>query len=290
VTELIVRRLVSRAPLIAFVTLAFAISWMIWSPLVVGSCTNARVPPSVLYYAGVLGPTIAAFICGAAGAPASPGSLVQRLLHWRVHPVWYVVAIVLPFAVRGLAIAATSTLQSAPGALLPRPAEAIARILVLMVLLVPFEEVGWRGYALPILQRKRSPLASSVILGGIWGLWHLPLAWACVGHQQSSNPWSYMLWFLATILPVSCLMTWLFNRTGESVFIASLFHIAINTADFGLVLPQSTGNSVLLGTSIISTLLVGILWRHDRLKPAVFETARLLHNEPAESTFEPKSD
>lgn len=198
---------------------------------------------------------------------------MRRLVRWKVHLAWYAVAIFLPFAVRGLAIAAVITLQNHPGTLLLRPSESIARIAVLMVLLVPLEEVGWRGYALPILQRQYSPLASSVILGGIWGLWHLPLAWACVGYQQSGDPWTYMVWFLATIIPVSCLVTWLFNRTGESVLLASLFHISINTADFGLMLPPRTGNSVLFGTTIISTLLVGLLWRHGKLAPASIEAA-----------------
>lgn len=262
------RHIVRRAPVLAFATLAFAISWAIWSPLVVGSCTNWRAPSWFLYYAGVLGPTIAAFLCGAAGAPAPPRLLVHRLVRWKVHLAWYAVAIFLPFALHGLAIAAVTAVQNDPGTLLLRPAESIARIAVLMVLLVPLEEVGWRGYALPILQRQYSPLVSSVILGGIWGLWHLPLAWACVGYQQSSDPWTYMVWFLATIIPVSCLVTWLFNRTGESVLLASLFHISINTADFGLALPPRTGNSVLFGTAIISTLLVGFLWLHGRLEPA----------------------
>jgi uncharacterized protein len=199
--------------------------------------------------------------------------LVRRFLHWKVHPGWYAVAVFLPFVVRGLAIAVVITLQNDPGALVFRSAESITRIAVLMMLLVPFEEIGWRGYALPILQRQYSPLASSMILGGIWGLWHLPLAWACVGHQQSSDPWLYTVWFVATIIPVSCLMTWLFNRTGESVLIASLLHVAVNTADFGLVLPARTGNSVLFATTIISTLLVGLLWRHNRLKPVTSSDA-----------------
>jgi uncharacterized protein len=267
------RDIVGRAPVLAFATLAFAISWAIWSPLVVGACTNGGPRSWFLYYTGVLGPTIAALLCGGAGAPAPPRMLVRRLIRWRVHLAWYAVAIFLPFAVRGLAILAIATMQNDPGPLVLRPAESIARIAVLMVLLVPFEEVGWRGYALPILQRRYSPLASSVILGGIWGLWHLPLAWACVGHQQSSDPWTYTVWFLATIIPVSCLLTWLFNATGESVLLASLFHVSINTADFALVLPQVTGNAVLFVTTTISTLLVGLLWRHNRLNPASIEAA-----------------
>lgn len=268
-----IRGIVSRAPVIAFATLAFAVSWAIWSPLVVGACTNWGARSWFLYYAGVLGPMLAAFLCGGAGAPASPSMLMRRLVRWKVHLAWYAVAIFLPIAVRGLAIVAVTTIQNDSGPLVLQPAESIARIAVLMVLLVPFEEVGWRGYALPILQRRYSPLASGVILGGIWGLWHLPLAWACVGHQQSSDPWTYMVWFLATIIPVSCLVTFLFNGTGESVLLASLFHVSINTADVAVVLPQGTGNSVLFVTTIISTLLVGLLWWHGRLAPASIEAA-----------------
>ena len=79
-----------------------------------------------------------------------------------------------------------------------------------------------------------------------------------------------MVWFLASIIPLSCLMTWLFNRTGESVLLASLFHISVNVADFGLVLPSRTGNLVLLGTTIISTLAVGFLWRNGGLDKAAY--------------------
>ena len=259
---------VSRAPVIAFATLAFAISWAIWLPLIIGPCTTWDARSWFIYYAGVIGPTIAAFICGAAGAPASPRLLVRRLVHWKVHPGWYAIALLLPIAVRVLAFAIVTAFQNDPGAIAFRPVDSIARIAVLMVVLVPLEEIGWRGYALPVLQRRYSPLLASLIVGGIWGLWHLPLAWACGGFQESSDPLTYMAWFLASIIPLSCLMTWLFNRTGESVLLASLFHISVNIADFGLVLPSRTGNLVLLGTTIISTLVVGFLWRNGSLDKA----------------------
>jgi len=260
-----VRQIVSRAPVIAFAALAFAISWAIWSPLVVGACADWGSRSWFLYYAGVVGPTIAAFLCALAGPPGTLSSLVQRVERWKVRPAWYVVAIFLPFALRGLAIAAVRTLQNDHEPLLLRPAESIAQIAVLMLLLVPLEEIGWRGYVLPLLERRYSPLASSVLVGGMWGLWHLPLAWACVGYQQSSSPGTYMAWFMATIIPVSCLVTWLFNSTSGSVILVSLFHVSINLADFGVVLPLKTGNSVLFATTVISAMLAGLLWRHSRL-------------------------
>ena len=92
----------------------------------------------------------------------------------------------------------------------------------------------------------------------------LPLAWANVGYQRTENPWSYMAFFFVTILPVSCLATWIFNRTRESVLLVSLFHIAINLADFVLVLPAKTGQAVLLVNFVVSAAVVSIIYRAGR--------------------------
>jgi membrane protease YdiL (CAAX protease family) len=213
-----------------------------------------------LYYAGVIGPAAAAFLCSG-GTP-----LLNRISRWRVPAVWYAAAITLPFLIRGVAVAA----EVGSGIEL-RPIESIARTVALMVFLVPFEEIGWRGYLLPVVQRRYSPLVASLVVGVIWALWHAPLAWAEVGYQQSEQPWHYMLWFTASILPISCLATWIFNGSGESVPAVTLFHIAVNLADYVVVLPGASGESVLLSTSIITALVVGVIvWRdrNFRLRPA----------------------
>ena len=145
-----------------------------------------------------------------------------------------------------------------------RPAADIARVALLMLLLVPFEEVGWRGCALPLLEKRFRPFVASLILAGIWALWHLPLAWASVGFQRSDQPWRYMLWFTISIVPITLLATWLFHRTGESVILVSLLHIAVNLADFVLVLPSRQGETALLVTSAVTLLVVAAVWRRIR--------------------------
>ncbi|HEV7241651.1 MAG TPA: type II CAAX endopeptidase family protein [Thermoanaerobaculia bacterium] len=256
-------QVVARAPILSFVVLALAISWGIWTPLVLGSTRPSGAAAWVIYYAGVIGPAAAALICAVLGSAVTPAALLRRLSRWKLPFRWYAIAILLPFAVRGVAVAGVLLSQGASWRVALRPAETIARITVLMVLLVPFEEIGWRGYLLPLLQRRWTPLASSVIVGGVWALWHLPLAWASVGYQRSDEPWRYMAYFVGTIIPVSCVATWLFNRTGESLLLVSLFHIAINLADFILVLPSRIGEPVLLVTSIVTTFVVGAAWWRD---------------------------
>jgi CAAX protease family protein len=258
-----VTQVVARAPIASFVVVAYAISWGIWAPLVFGPARLSGPVAWAIYYSGVIGPAAAAFVCAALGSCVTPAALLRRLTRWRVPFAWYATAVLLPFAIRGVAVAGVALFEGASWRMAVRPAETIGRIAVLMVLLVPFEEIGWRGYVLPLLQRQYTPLVSSIILGGIWALWHLPLAWASVGHQRSDEPWRYMACFVATIIPVSCLVTWLFNRTGESVLLVSLLHIAINMADFVLVLPPRAGELILLAGSLVTALVVAAAWRRD---------------------------
>ena len=238
----------------SFVILALAISWTLWSPLLFAKELGRW--SWVLYYAGVIGPAAAAFVC----ARADREPLARRVLRWRVHPLWYGAALLLPLLIRGVALAAANVRP------VFRPAEEIAKVTLLMLVAVPFEEIGWRGYALPRLQRRYSALVSSLILACIWALWHLPLAWASVGYQQSERPWAYMARFFVTIIPITCFATWLFNRTGESVPVVSLFHIVINLADFLFVLPSRTGETVLwLGTAILAAIVAVLWWRDGTL-------------------------
>lgn len=243
---------VARFPIASFTTLAIAISWAIWSPLLIAGTLPHR-HALLLYYAGVIGPAAAAVLCSGS-AP-----LLTRIRRWRVPAAWYVAAVTIPFLIRGVSVAAAVGWE-----LEFRSMEPIAQTTALMILLVPFEEIGWRGYLLPVVQRRYSPLASSLIVGGIWALWHWPLAWASVGYQQSERPWHYMLWFTVSIVPISCLATWLFNGSGESLAVVSLFHIAVNLADFIVVLPRASGESVLLSTSVLTAVVAGVIWSRDR--------------------------
>jgi membrane protease YdiL (CAAX protease family) len=82
------------------------------------------------------------------------------------------------------------------------------------------EELGWRGVALPLLQRRLSPLMSGLVLGVAWALWHLP-AFALSGTVQSA--WSFGPYF-AGLLALSVIITWFFNVSGGSILVAWLVH------------------------------------------------------------------
>ncbi len=87
----------------------------------------------------------------------------------------------------------------------------------------PIEELGWRGLALPLLQRKFAPFWAGLILGVIWGLWHFP-AFLLSGTPQSA--WSFTPFFVGSVA-ISVIVTPLFNATRGSILLPALFHFQL---------------------------------------------------------------
>lgn len=92
-----------------------------------------------------------------------------------------------------------------------------------LIILGPLsEEIGWRGYALDRLQTKWNALTSSLVVGIMWGLWHLPLF---IMTGTSQNVLNIPFWgFLCNLISLSVLYTWLHNNTGGSIWTAIFFH------------------------------------------------------------------
>lgn len=114
------------------------------------------------------------------------------------------------------------------------------------------EEIGWRGYLQPTLQKRWSPFTSTLIVGGIWAIWHLPL-WFVVGSNQTSMNF---LWFTLIALALSFLMTVIYLYT-KSIFLCIIFHSLINSF-WEVYIPNtnvSSGLFTLLFALVIFTAL-----------------------------------
>ena len=146
---------------------------------------------------------------------------LRRLLQWRMPLGWWgVLFLGIPICFYGGA-ALKGTID-AP--LLAASWPTISLAFAQAFFIGPIEEFGWRGIALPLLQRSLSPLTSAVLLGLIWGLWHLP-AFFLGGAPQAS--WSFPA-FLLAIVALSVILTSLFNASGGSLLVAALFHAQAN--------------------------------------------------------------
>ena len=208
----------TRHDLVLYFLLAFALSWSIW-PLIALNPTSSPLVP--------FGPLIAAVIVSMlAGGLRELRALLGQLTRWRVHPIWYGIALAGPFLISLIA----GVLTVATGAPPPDPREYNDPVAILVTLLSTilivglFEEVGWRGFALPRLQTRLPALWAALVLGGIWALWHLPVL---ISDPTGQRP---PLQFVVGILAQSVILAWLYNSTNASLPIVIIFHAAINTA------------------------------------------------------------
>jgi membrane protease YdiL (CAAX protease family) len=125
----------------------------------------------------------------------------------------------------------------------------------LVVGLVNGEELAWRGFALPHLQAKYNALTSSIVLGVIWTLFHLPLFFTATGSSQAEM--SFVSFLISTI-SMTVLYTWMYNNTRGSVLMAYLFHAAANTWTqvFSIDHTNHLVNWILTGLLVLAAAIV----------------------------------
>lgn len=140
---------------------------------------------------------------------------------------------------------------------LPLPERVEIPLFQVPVLLVMFfigdtgEELGWTGYATDPLQNRWGALKGSLILGGVWALWHaIPLV-------QTGNPASWVLWQTLGTIPLRILHVWIYNNTGKSVFATTLFHVTGNIS--WTLFPNSGSHYNPFVTTTITLITAGVV-------------------------------
>ena len=130
------------------------------------------------------------------------------------------------------------------------------------------EEPGWRGFALPRLQAKLSPLVSSLILGVFWAVWHAPARFRGIEAKSLSD--TLVEWGL--ILVVTVILAWFFNRTKGSILVTALIHPAMNTT--GQFLTGSLGAVILLFVFMLLVIVLDRMWRRlPSDSPAIYQVS-----------------
>ena len=222
-------------PLLWFYILAFALAWLGWIPLALESRGSIRSHPAFLALPllPAVAPMVAAVIVAqVTGGKAGMGALLKGLVHWRVDVAWYAVAIFAPLVLQ-LAGMFVTALFHFSDTFYPTYGSAMELFILAFVTALisnPWEEVGWRGFALPRLQKRSTALVATLIVGVLWALWHLPIFF------WTSNPMSeypFLPWFIG-VVALAFIYTWLYNSTKGSILLAAIFHVSLNT--FGAVM------------------------------------------------------
>lgn len=229
--------------------LIFVVSWIGAAPMVLASwadegpvwqgLASSLAPFQPLMFFGTLLVTVfVTFVnYGFTGLKSLGGALVR----FRVRGIWYFACLAGPFL---LVIA---------GSLLARhfdprlPVFSISPAMLVMVsqifgvyLLLNTEEVAWRGYVLPHLQGRMSPLRANLILGVVWTVFHSPLFLMKGGHPAG---YSFLV-FAVMVMAITLIAGYIFNATRGSILISHLLHQSFNAWGEGLrVFPSMNGGS-----------------------------------------------
>lgn len=234
-----------------FLLISFGLAWgilglYVFLPERMGEVFGQLTGNHPLFFLAVYAPAIAGLtLVARTGGLTGLRRFLGRTLLWRCGAAWYTFLIIgIPFIfIGGSAIRGNLLTEPFPFASF----QALLVALVLAAIKGPIEEFGWRGLALPLLQRKFAPIWAGLILGVIWGLWHFP-AFVLSGTQQSE--WSFTAFF-AGCLAISVIVTALFNRSHGSILLSAFFHFQLMNPIFPDAQPYDTYLLIVVASIVV---------------------------------------
>jgi membrane protease YdiL (CAAX protease family) len=229
--------MVARHPLIFFVVVAYGWAWLCWLPLLADrqDWVTWSVSP-YLHLAGGLGPAVAALIVTAAlRGRVGVRLLLGQCVAWRGRLRWLAVAAVGPLVLFGVALAAARIIDGSwpSTARFGASAEYAATPLAVywaanLVFYGYGEEIGWRGFLQPWLQRRRNALTAAVAVSVVWALWHLPLF--AITPTYRAMPAIGYVGFYFSLLVGALILAWLYLVSRASILVVAVFHAVFDIA------------------------------------------------------------
>lgn len=238
-----------------YVFLAIAISWIVWLPMY-GHILGLSLPAlSFQHECGAYGPFLAAVITTYMFRKKGlPAFIVGIFSLKRFHVI--LLAAAGPFIITCIALLINDSLLTESSALLKSksfPGWAFGTVLAYNVFTFGLgEEVGWRGFALPYLQKRYGIVIATLLLTVIWGVWHIPLFIYRPGY--SGMEMVGIIGWAASLLTGSVIFTWLYNAGKGSVMACVLFHACM---DVVFMAPYKNENIV--GTLGMLITILGIV-------------------------------
>lgn len=249
-------RTIKGHPVVAFYILAFIISWLGWIPQTLYGRGLSSFDSPLLNFLAVGGPTLAAVIVILLiKEKGGLKKLFGALFKLRISFIWYVVVFGFWFVVAAIVLG----IRAIFGQALPSFSQfgwiGLFPVFITMLLFNVWEEIGWRGFALPRLQKRFNDLKIVLIMGLLGSLWHLPVM-VNPTSSMSGLPW---YGFIIYILSFTVINTWLYEHTHHSLFFVSVFHAMSNTQALALLQLGIYESTYLLVVGISAVCAVAIL-------------------------------
>lgn len=247
-------------PVAWFYILAFGMSWLGMISIVLASrgiapFNNPYFQLLFIFYA--IGPALAAMVMSqVTDGKTGIRDLNKGLIRWRVSLIWYVVAVLGSASLLIVAQSVTKLLGFSVTIVMP-PVNLSPYVIFgfgVNFLANTCEEIGWRGFALPHLQKRYNALIATLIVGTLWSLWHLPLVFL-VGNSMSEFP---LVWFIS-IAADAFIYTWIYNSTKGSILLVALFHGSLNL--WGLFITGVSPVVYALLNCVVAIILIVVFGR-----------------------------
>jgi membrane protease YdiL (CAAX protease family) len=252
------KALITRHPVVAYYVLTFAVSWggfLLAGGTGLREGTNWEADPRFWYavLAMLAGPPIVGILLTVVvSGMAGIRELLSRLLRWRTGARWYVVALLIAPLIQAGTLLALSLLSPE---YLPTIVTTDDRASLLMLGIAAglggalIEELGWTGFAIPRMWRRYGVLATGLIVGVLWGVWHLlQMMWvgstSAAGVPPALFLSQYFFTAIAALAAYRVLMVWVYAAT-ESLLLAILMHASYIFSTLIVLAPPTTGQSFL---------------------------------------------
>ena len=246
-----------------FFAATYALTWALFAPILLSGQPLFALPlglNALFFFATIAPSLVACVIATMQGGRRGLVALLRQATIWRFRVRWYATALFLAALLDAIALAVDILAGRSPRSL---------QLMFQIQLVIPFaalgEEFGWRGYALPRLQKPYRPLPAALLLGVVWACWHLP--YFVVAGNYPSPAALYFIPFALEIVASSVLISWIYNRTGGSLLATIVYHAALNIA---VAIPQSDGLGGLWVNTSIFVLSAVII---ARVSPVFRRTA-----------------
>lgn len=204
----------------------FVAAWLLWySADLIGRQLGAGLGVrSILYLPGTFAPAMIALLFAFRRGEPAGRSLLSTVTHWNVRIGWYAFALVFMAGVKLAAAVAHRVLVGSWPEFGPVPLVVLFGAALLSAPFQVGEELGWRGYALPLLMERFGVAAAGLVLGLVWALWHLPLFFL-PGADMVGQPLPV---FVVSVMALSVVMAVVWQGTRGSLPVLMVMHAAVN--------------------------------------------------------------
>ena len=266
----VLSRWAARAPVAVFAAGTFAWAWLLWGYWIPTMPPGGlELSPAFLLSAigGGFAPSLAAVATTwLIGGATAVRDLLAQLSRWRHNLGWYAIALLL--------VPAIAVLSAGLQALFIGPlrwgdwASLLPLALAWAAMAALGEEIGWRGFMLPRLQARFDILGTALIIGVVWGLWHMPADWIGMKAYGGWFPVAFLVSGPLLLAGHSVIMSWLWNRTHGSLPLMVLYHFSVTASAILTPAAATDGPLGLLSAAIGAALvwaaaLYLLIWRRQ---------------------------